>query len=249
MKLILIIFVLTILADRESYPISENNSVLLPLTTYMELNERNIVMKAHPILLNHRFGRLITIALAGRDKYNKKMVSAVCDCGTVRDYIYNSLRIGHTQSCGCLPNNKPKHGHNTRAGKSPEYKVWDAMIQRCTNPNHNHYKHYGGRGISICDNWKDFVKFFSDMGKKPFLKAQIDRIDNNGNYEPSNCRWTDHKTNARNSSQTILTVNEVKQIKQLISETTLTRKTIGEIFDVSKACIVDIGLGRRWADV
>jgi len=190
MKLILIIFVLTILADRESYPISKNNSVLLPLTTYTESNERNIVMPY-----------------------------------------------------------KIKHGHNKRSGKSPEYKAWDAMIQRCTNPNCKAYHYYGGRGITVCNNWKDFVKFFSDMGKQPFPKAQIDRIDNNGNYEPSNCRWTDHKTNARNSSQTILTVNEVRQIKQLISETTLTRKTIGEIFNVSKACIVDIGLGRRWADV
>ena len=82
--------------------------------------------------------------------------------------------------------------HNTST-----YFVWRAMIQRCTNPNTTHYDRYGGRGISVCERWLKFENFLADMGEKP-KGLTLDRIDNNGNYENSNCRWVTHKENCNN---------------------------------------------------
>lgn len=86
--------------------------------------------------------------------------------------------------------------------KYSEYGVWTGMLARCYNPSIEHYKYYGGRGIIVCDRWKkNFFAFLKDMGKRPSLKYSIDRRDNNGNYEPSNCRWVTAKTQARNTSR------------------------------------------------
>lgn len=77
-------------------------------------------------------------------------------------------------------------------------RTWRSMMNRCTNKNCKQWKNYGGRGISVCQRWHNFLNFFQDMGLKPFLKYDLDRIDNNGNYEPGNCRWVTRKVNARN---------------------------------------------------
>ena len=83
--------------------------------------------------------------------------------------------------------------------ETQEYNTWAGMIQRCNNKNHKEYHRYGGRGIIVCESWgESFLSFFADMGLKPFSKAQIDRIDNDGNYEPGNCRWVTPKENCQN---------------------------------------------------
>lgn len=89
------------------------------------------------------------------------------------------------------------HGHAKRGKKTKTYNVWIEMHHRCNNPNATNYKYYGGRGIKVCERWSKFENFLADMGESQ-EDLTLDRIDNNGNYEPSNCRWTDYKTSARN---------------------------------------------------
>jgi hypothetical protein len=83
--------------------------------------------------------------------------------------------------------------------QTPEYDIWSAMIQRCTNPRHKKYHLYGQRGISVCNRWRDFLNFYTDMGPRPSPNLSLDRINNDGNYEPGNCRWTTSKVQANNS--------------------------------------------------
>jgi hypothetical protein len=118
-----------------------------------------------------------------------------CTCGTERIVIGSSLKKGLSKSCGCTSKNWCR---THMMGKTPEYYAWAAMLQRCYNPNNSFYKRYGARGITVCERWKNsFADFYSDMGAKP-ANTSIDRIDNNGNYEPSNCRWATQKAQLAN---------------------------------------------------
>ena len=124
-----------------------------------------------------------------------------CACGTERAVETRHLIRGQSKSCGCaLWGNKRghKHGHNTNNVFSPEYSSWHQMKQRCLNPNDKRYHDYGGRGIKVCERWLDFNNFFEDMGEKPTSKHSIDRIDVDGNYEPTNCKWSDDYEQQRN---------------------------------------------------
>lgn len=110
--------------------------------------------------------------------------------------------MGHTQSCGCIRKEtaaalKLSHGQAPKNHKTKTYQRWRGIKQRCTNPKHISYKNYGGRGITVCERWLSYENFFADMGVAPD-GMYIDRINNDGNYEPSNCRWTDPVTSARN---------------------------------------------------
>lgn len=125
-----------------------------------------------------------------------------CVCGNRLTVLDSSLKSEKTFSCGCLLREitaarSLKHGFARRGRQASTYRIWKGMKQRCENPNNPDFHLYGGRGIRICKRWKLFEKFYDDMGDKP-VGCSLDRIDCNGGYKPSNCRWADPKTQARN---------------------------------------------------
>ena len=142
----------------------------------------------------------LTVVRRG-DRINGRWFWVVkCDCGTEKQVRATHLSSGKTKSCGCktselIASEISKH----LMSDSTEYNIWTSMKSRCLNPNNDAYKHYGGRGITICDRWLSrFENFYSDMGKRPDGRS-LDRINNDGNYEPSNCRWATYKQQRANS--------------------------------------------------
>lgn len=159
-------------------------------------------------LTAQRFGRLV---VQERDHNSfAKQIRWICrcDCGNVKSIAGNKLKNGNTRSCRCLDTEMTKerskiHGETH---KTPEYYIWISMRQRCNTVTNSAYKYYGGRGIKVCDRWNNYQDFLSDMGRRPTPKHQIDRINVNGNYEPSNCRWITQMENANNKrNNTMLT--------------------------------------------
>lgn len=157
-------------------------------------------------LSGKRFGRLTVSNRVKSKRYGITRWFCLCDCGGTKETDAGNLRSGDTKSCGCLEKeakqqNTRTHGLTSGKKHHPLYRKWASIKERCTNPNYKFWDRYGGRGITLCDEWINNPKaFYEFMGEKPFEKAEIDRIDNDGNYEPSNVRWSNRKENCRNTS-------------------------------------------------
>lgn len=170
-------------------------------------------MPASEKLAGKRFGRLTVIAKAGKAKWGNLTWQCSCDCGNTVTVAGGKLKDGHTRSCGCLARDLhvaqlEKHGYTT-GGRPRTFTIWSGMKARCLNPRSVSYGNYGARGISICDEWLSFKAFHEWAIANGYADGlQLDRIDNDGDYCPSNCRWATRAENMRNTSRTrLITLN------------------------------------------
>lgn len=151
-------------------------------------------------LAGQKFGRLLVLYETGERKHHQVVWHCRCDCGNEVNVKGGSLTSGHTTSCGCYNRERVAEAHTTHnMTDHPTHHVWRAMLQRCENPSDKAYENYGGRGITVCAEWHSAEKFINWALASGWEKGlSIDRIDNNGNYEPNNCHWVTSKENNRN---------------------------------------------------
>lgn len=173
-------------------------------------------------MISKKFGRLTVLEELAERKHGTKVYKCQCDCGNIVDVRKDMLKSGNTKSCGCLQRekasttakNKRIHGKS----KTRLYGIYHHIINRCCNKNVLNYSNYGGRGITICEEWlNDFMAFYNWSISNGYNdNLTIDRIDVNGNYEPSNCRWVTPKQQSNNRRSSILLNynGEIKTIKQ-----------------------------------
>lgn len=156
----------------------------------------------HALVPGTRYGQLT--AISRLPSPNGHLVLFRCDCGTEKAIQFGHVRDGRQVSCGCYGRSVAGHASITHGlRKSSEYRVWSLMRNRCKNPNDDWYHRYGGRGIQVCPEWEDFATFYRDMGPKPSPAHVIDRRDNDGNYEPSNCYWATPRESANNRRSSV----------------------------------------------
>lgn len=205
-------------------------------------------------LYGNKYNRLTVISEQPIIREKKTYWLCKCDCGNETTTRADQLKSGHTTSCGCQKKESVSAAlikRNTKDGLRfhPMYNMWAKMKDRCCNEKNKSFKDYGGRGIVVCERWRDsFKSFIADMGERPTIKHEIDRIDNDGNYQPGNCRWVLRLENARNKSTNKLNCTDVSAIKKALiageKQTDLARQ-----FGVTKYAIHDVSRNRSWKDI
>lgn len=169
-------------------------------------------IKAIKDLTGQRFGKLVAIEPIGQDKYKNVIWRCKCDCGRTHDVVSRALVNGHTKSCGCAGRGKFRNKFSEKHGGSKErlYRVWGCMLNRCYDPNRSEYQNYGGRGIGVCDEWRNSYAAFRSWAygngydeSKSGKECSLDRIDTDSDYMPSNCRWVSMAEQAWNKRDTV----------------------------------------------
>ena len=194
-----------------------------------------------------RFGQLVVQKeVEGRKRY----WLCKCDCGNTKEVMSSNLKSGDVKSCGCLRKKVAKERATKHNGcGSLEYEIWCGIKQRCFNPDNKTYLNYGARGITMYKEWVyNYQAFLDYVGPKPFKNATIDRIDNDGNYEPGNVRWATYTKQARNTRKTVLNIPLVKRIKTMIKNG-LSNKEISNLTGINRTTIYNVRVGNTWKDV
>lgn len=180
-------------------------------------------------ITGQKFGRLKAIRFLELNKEFTKIRhfwQYECDCGKIKIADRYRVSSGSIRSCGCLFTDvKRVHGFTNK--KDITYQSWASMKSRCNSKSNPAYHNYGGRGITICNRWKDFNNFLNDLGTRPTINYQLDRIDNNGNYEPPNCRWATKKEQANNRRRSIIIERDgiKKSLKEWCNELNINYST------------------------
>lgn len=205
-------------------------------------------------ITGRRFGRLTVIGIAGRDNHRQVIWRCRCDCGKEANVRGYSLRSGNTQSCGCLADERRAETHRKHGGTHTRlYRIWGGMKARCFSPNEPCYPYYGGRGIKVCDEWLSFETFQTwaiSHGYRDDLT--IDRINVNGHYEPSNCRWATLKVqqNNKRSNRVIEFNGESRTLQEWAEAIGINHSTLIERIErwgsVEEALTIPRGGKQKW---
>lgn len=211
-------------------------------------------------LTGKRYGRLVLISRAP-NHLSKVSWNYECDCGNTGTVTSQCVVHCDQRSCGCLQREaasrigkaRASHGHSRKGQRTPTYRSYSAMMERTTRRTHHAWNNYGGRGITVCERWSKgedglsgFECFLMDMGERP-KGMSIDRIQNNGNYEPNNCRWTTDTEQSRNRRAVKMKPDSVVRLRQLALHTPIPE--LADRFDISRAQAYRIVKRERWTSL
>lgn len=187
-----------------------------------------------------RFGKLVVLEKTDKRLNRSVVYKCKCDCGNIIETTSTRLTHGFTKSCGCYQKERASKCNKTHGmSKTKLFMVWQDMIKRCDYSKHHAYKYYGGRGIRVCDEWKnDFVEFYNWSMNNSYREGlTIDRIDNDGNYEPTNCRWVTMKIQCKNKRHGDMTLSNNPKAKKVV-KLSLDNKYICT-YDCIKSAMID----------